>query len=133
MTENPKTDFATLLEMESMQHQIEELKNLLINAERKRCEAIEEAAQWHNKAQQTTDVRLRDALIEREEMWEKLKGAQERNAKLRYIAEWFADKFVDECWHLPHEEHEVHDRSVLSCCPVIEKATQLCAELEQLK
>jgi len=59
--------------------------------------------------------------------------AREQNAKLREIAEWFANHFVDECWHLPHEDHEVHDKSVLSCCPVIEKGYQLRAELDQIK
>jgi len=49
--------------------------------------AREEAAQWHNKAQQTTDVRLRDALIERENMWKTLIDIKKQNAKLRDIAE----------------------------------------------
>ena len=58
--------------------------------------------------------------------------AREQNAKLREIAEWFADHFVDECYELPHEDHELHERRGHSC-PVIERGYQLRAELDQLK
>jgi hypothetical protein len=54
-----------------------------------------------------------------------------QNAKLLDIAQWFANHFVDECCHLPHEDQELHDR--LSLCPVILKARELKAELDQLK
>jgi hypothetical protein len=40
-----------------------------------------------------------------------------QNAKLREIAQWFADYFVDECY----------------CSPVIQKAEQLRAELDRIK
>jgi hypothetical protein len=65
----------------------DQLSYALANALKERDEAREEAAQWHNKAQQTTDVRLRDALIEREDMWKTLIDIKKQNAKLRDIAE----------------------------------------------
>jgi hypothetical protein len=42
---------------------------------------------------------------------------EHENAKLREIAQWFADYFVDECY----------------CSPVIQKAEQLRAELDRMK
>jgi chromosome segregation ATPase len=54
-----------------------------------------------------------------------------QNLKLLDIAQWFANHFVDECYELPHEDHELHDR--LSLCPVILKARELKTELDQLK
>jgi hypothetical protein len=59
--------------------------------------------------------------------------ARKQNAKLRDIAEWFANHFVDECRELPHEDHELHDMNAVTCCPVIERGYQLRAELNQLK
>jgi len=93
--------------------------------EQERDEALEARNECERQFQQKIDECIR-LLCERDE-------AREQNAKLRHIAEWFANHFIDECWHLPHEDDEVHDKSVLSCCPVIEKGYQLRAELDQLK
>ena len=74
--------------------------------------AREEAAQWHNKAQQTTDVRLRDALLERENMWKTLIDIKKQNAKLRDIA----------------------DRAIIPLeCDGVPWGAKLRAELDQLK
>jgi len=48
-------------------------------------EAREEAAQWHRKAQQTDDVRLRDALLEREHMQRERDEARDEVERLRAL------------------------------------------------
>jgi hypothetical protein len=78
--------------------------------------AREEAAQWHNKAQQTTDVRLRDALLERENMWKTLIDIKKQNAKLRDIADRAVELAV-QCNDGPCERD----------------AAKLSTELDQLK
>ena len=71
-------------------------------AQERGCAAIESWWEEHQRA-------LREG--------QRVVEAREQNAKLREIAQWFADYFVDECY----------------CSPVIQKAEQLRAELDRLK
>ena len=51
-------------------------------------EAREEAEQWHRKAQETDDVRLRDVLLEREHMQRERDEARAKLAAVTETAEW---------------------------------------------
>jgi ERCC4-related helicase len=77
------------------------------------ADELAEARERQRVAIESWDEERQRALREGQRVVE----AMEQNAKLRKIAEWFADHFVDECY----------------CYPVIQKAEQLRAELDQLR
>ena len=76
MSDTPKLDFATLLQFESMQNQIEELTTLLRKAERERDEAMEQREEWRITA---SSLKVGEIELLKE------------NAKLRDIAERAVD------------------------------------------
>jgi hypothetical protein len=120
-----------------LKRKLDELRKELEHARKERDEARADAHNYKEgyhiySLQADSAERERDEAQEREcaaiESWweehqralregQRVVEAREQNAKLREIAQWFADYFVDECY----------------CSPVIQKAEQLRAELDRLK